>query len=188
MSQYRYFELSGESLKSFVGAEKLGYEHSGMVQKSMDEHGIEEWSGHPSTGNILAFKFKNDVPDGFIAFKWRNTVQKGYYVPHRTKKICAEWRDLMESCNRPQDADAQVVIVKLLDLPMFVNTGESNPHGHGIICRNSVVGHVGEKVFVRVPSQAEDFTPHSDMKEIKEWEFLKYQDEAPEFTEYGYTI
>jgi len=174
MSKYRYFELTGESLNLFLEVEGREMAHRDTVAKKMEEKGIEEWAAHPESGSPIAFCF-DECPDGCRPFKWQRKTIMGMYEPYKFKRG-GEWRKLIDSLARPEDCQSQKAIQDHLSLPMWVSTGELGSGGIKII--NSSVGHVGDKVFVKVPAAATNFEVTGDLIEIKEWEFVKYKEES----------
>ena len=186
MSKYRYFELTGESLDLYLEVEKREMDFRSDVRDQLAKRGIEEWVGDPRTGDPIAFAM-DECPEGCRVFTWNRKKQPGFYEPYKNKRG-GEWREFIDSLKKPDDLKSQDVLVEHLGLPMWVTTSQPSPRGHGVVILSSAVGHAGDKIFVRVPTEVKDWEPHDDMKEVKEWEFVKCKEETDEYEEPCYTL
>lgn len=187
MAKYRYFELTGESLELYLEAEEREMAFRADVRDKLEKKGVEEWVGHPNSGDPIAF-VAEEKPEGCRLFKWNGkTPYPNMWEPYKGKRG-GEWREFLDSLMKPDDCKSQDILIKHLSLPMWVPISKPSPRGHGVVALNSAVGHAGDKVFVRVPTEVRNWEPHEDMKEVKEWEFMKCKEEAEEYEEPCYTL
>ena len=178
--KFRYFKLTGESLKLYLAAEKT---EMAQVRKRHDGifalDGLESYRADRQ-GSIMCLLFaKGKQPDGMIRASKHYPANE--VRPRKRGAVGKEVRDLIASLK--VTVDCQAVIVKCLALPDYIS-GASAASRTGMALYTSRVGHIGKDVYAEVPisesaepSEREVLKEHADLVEMKGSEFLKVHED-----------
>jgi len=176
--KFRYFKLTGKSLKAYLKSEKLEgkqllAQHKALV---IDRDDIESYR-RSDDGGVFSIIFKKGMqPPGMVRASTRLT--KDEVRPAKRGDEAKPFREFLESIKVTENC--QETACRNLGLPTFA----IGPGVNGRTCRfTSRIGHVGDDVFVEVPIDTDErrkFTSHADMVEIKQWEYMKAWEDAEE--------
>ena len=186
--KFRYFKLTGASLKAYADSEskEMGQRHNRADALLKGRDDIESFRPGRN-GGIMSLIFKEGMqPEGMVRADRRLPKEEVRPSKANSKagRLAKPFRDFLETVKVTEDC--QVVVCKALNLPTFV-TGSNTLSRTGMACYSSRVGHVGADVVIEVPVEEGErgksdgfkpFEPHTDMDEMKAWEYVKACEEA----------
>ena len=179
----RYFKLTGDSLKAYLESESKEFaQRKRRTEVILGYPGVQGY--RPSHNGVRAIIFKpGEQPEGMVRASKLLTVNE--VRPHKSSKIAKPIRDLIASIRVTEDC--QKLIRTRLNLPTCVYRGRE--------LHQTAIGHVGEVVFVSVPVREPNsdnpqppFEGHTDLVEVKKWEFVKACEEHIDHKSSGYSL